>query len=210
MKHPLRTLTLGVLFPAALAAARAEGDPGHGKVLFQQSCAICHATGQGNQPAAGQGPLLAGVVGRRAAALPNFGYTRALQSSHIVWTAATLDSFLRAPAALVPGTNMVVAVASASDRADLVAYLATLKAVAVARASGAHAATPGDWQNDAPGVVHRVDLAALPEPPPLATTTASNGLTSSWPTQPRIRAAGPVCSRRAANSRTASTDRILP
>ena len=174
MKFPMRNLTPGILLLAAFAAgARAAGDPDHGRVLFQQSCAICHATGQGNQPTAGQGPLLAGVVGRRAGSLPNFAYTQALKASHLRWNAAALDSFLRAPATLVPGTNMVVAVANASDRADLVAYLGTLKAVAIVRTTGTHAATPGDWQNDAPGVVHRVDLAAMAAP--FATASAGNG-----------------------------------
>jgi cytochrome c2 len=95
--------------------------------VFQQSCARCHSTGSDPNPPAGKGPPLAGVVGRPAAALPGFGYTQALQASRIVWDFATLDRFLAAPAALVPGTKMTVAVESPADRSDLIAFLMTLR-----------------------------------------------------------------------------------
>jgi glucose/arabinose dehydrogenase len=154
-------------------------NPARGRTLFQQSCALCHSTGQDAQPASGQGPLLAGVVGRRAAALPNFGYTKALTESGLIWDAAALDRFLAAPGTLVPGTTMVVAVTNAVDRGDLIAFLATLHAPAPTGASPRslsaahpHPRTAGDWQNDAPGHVHRVRLQDLPQP--YATASAGN------------------------------------
>jgi cytochrome c2 len=70
---------------------------------------------------------LAGVVGRKAASAAGFHYTQALSKSGRVWTPAALDVFLTAPSKDVPGTNMPVATASAKDRADLIAYLATVK-----------------------------------------------------------------------------------
>jgi len=59
------------------------------------------------------------------------------------------------PDTLVPGTNMVIPVANPADRADLIAFLATLRPVAAPTkeelaAAAVHAAGPGDWQNDAP------------------------------------------------------------
>jgi glucose/arabinose dehydrogenase len=174
MNRLSRTLVPTSLLLLGLASPLRADDADHGKVLFQQSCALCHAVGLGGPATAGQGPLLAGVVGRKAGSLPNFGYTKALQASGITWDAATLATFLQAPAALVPGTAMVVAVASPTDRADLVAYLATLPAVDVPAGpvQTAHPRTAGDWQNDAPGVHHEVDLAALPAP--YATASAGN------------------------------------
>jgi len=163
---------------AAVATAQTshEGDADHGKILFQQTCALCHATGLDARPAAGQGPLLAGIVGRRAAAWPNFGYTKALAASHLVWDAATLDQFLAAPNTLVPGSMMVVAVTNPADRSDLIAFLGTLKPVTLPRVpdstSSAHPRTPGDWQNDSPGGFHRVRVEDLPAP--YATTSAGN------------------------------------
>src|SRR5258708_18821691 len=139
-------LLLLVLGTAAEAAAQAPsaGNSDHGKVLFQQSCALCHATGLDAQPPVGQGPLLAGVMGRPAASLPNFGYTKALEASHLTWDSATLDRFLAAPATVVPGTNMVIAVPAPADRHDLIAFLATLRPVALptkeeSAAAAAHA-----------------------------------------------------------------------
>ena len=158
---------------ATIASAQtpAAGDASRGKVLFQQMCALCHATGLGAQQA-GQGPLLAGVVGRMAAAQPNFGYTRALAASKIARDAAALERFLAAPTTMVPGTNMVVAVPSPADRSDVVAFLATLHPVTIRSAEAIRISSRGDWQNDAPGVHNRIDFAQLPAP--YATLSAGN------------------------------------
>ena len=164
MRSLLRPLT-PVLFSAILANAAhaadpapAAGDAARGKTLFQQSCAICHATGLADRPQAGQGPLLAGVVGRQAGSLNSFGYTKALVASHLTWDATTLDKFLTAPTAVVPGTNMVIPTPNATDRGDLIAFLSTLKAIAPTEEKVAppHERTAGDWENDAPGNVHRI------------------------------------------------------
>ncbi len=155
----------------------AAGDAAHGKELFTQICALCHSTGHDAKPPVGQGPLLAGVVGRPAASLASFPYTKALQNSHLLWDAATLDKFLSGPGLLVPGTMMPMTVANPADRSDLIAYLATLRSVleTTAREDVSkvhHDRTPGDWQNDAPGVHHRIDLANLAKP--YATISAGN------------------------------------
>ena len=157
-----------------VASAAHAADVAHGQRIFQQSCAICHASGLDSHVAAGQGPVLAGVVGRSSAALTYFGYSKALQMAHLKWTPEALDHFLAGPTAMVPGTNMVVAVANDTDRADLIAFLATLKPMPASRymASVTHPRTAGDWQNDAPGQTHRIDLTTLPAP--FATRSAGN------------------------------------
>lgn len=169
-------LLLAAAVPAA-AQAPAAGDPAHGRVLFSQSCFLCHATGLDSKPPMGQGPLLAGVVGRQAGSLSTFGYSKALQASGLVWTTANLDRFLSGPGLLVPGTAMPLTVANPADRADLIAFLATLRPTAISTPRQdvsrlKHVRTAGDWQNDAPGVVHRIDLAALPAP--YSTVSAGN------------------------------------
>jgi glucose/arabinose dehydrogenase len=159
-------------------------------VFFQQNCALCHATGLEARPASGQGPVLAGVVGRPAASLGNFGYSKALEASHLKWDAATLDRFLSAPGKLVPGTAMVISVANPADRGDLIAFLATLRPVAPRLGGGntaaaSRASDPGDWRNDAPGVRHRIRLEDLP--PPYVTESAQNGpQTSDRPAGARL------------------------
>ncbi len=183
MRFPTRTPLIALSLLAWSAPSRsaaqtvAAGDAEHGKALFTQICALCHSTGHDAKPPVGQGPLLAGVVGRPAASLKNFPYTKALQNSHLLWDAATLDKFLSGPGMLVPGTMMPMTVANPADRGDLIAYLATLRSVLEMTprqdtSKITHPRTAGDWQNDAPGVHHRIDLANLP--PDFATVSAGN------------------------------------
>jgi cytochrome c len=122
----VRKLVLGA-FALTLCAstAFAAGDAKKGQADFAR-CAICHtvAKGGGN----GVGPDLFGVVGRKAASEPNFYYSQALKSSGIVWTPDKLDAWIKSPATLVPGNRMAFAgISDASQRADIVAYLASLK-----------------------------------------------------------------------------------
>lgn len=175
----LRFLLLAVLSLAGRAEAQTlqAGDASHGKILFQQSCALCHATGQPGRAPMGQGPLLAGVIGRPAAALSNFGYTKALLASHLTWDAETLERFLSGPAALVPGTAMPIPVPNPADRRDLIAFLGTLGPITPPEprlnpASIRRVSSAGDWQNDAPGVRHRIRVEDLPAP--FATESAGN------------------------------------
>ena len=103
-------------------AAGPDGDPTHGQGVYLR-CVSCHAL-TGAQIA---GPSLKGVVGRKAGASPGARYSPALAASGIIWQPATLDAFLAAPSQVVPGTTMPVAVPEAQDRADVIAYLKTLK-----------------------------------------------------------------------------------
>ena len=153
---------------ASAGTAFAAGDAAHGKVLFQQTCGLCHATTLEQMATAGQGPLIAGIVGRPAASLSYFGYSQALKASKITWNAENIDRFISAPGNMVPGTNMVIVVPVADDRSDLIAYLSTLAPVTIPPdfvpppppAGGPP--DPGDWRNDGPGVRHTVKVADLP------------------------------------------------
>jgi len=119
------TLLAGALLAAApLAAALAQpaGDAAKGAQVYEDDCSGCHVL-----DGLGQGPPLAGVVGRKAGTAPGFPYTDALKSSKLSWTPANLDRFLTGPGKLVPGTAMQIVVPSEADRHNLVAYLASLK-----------------------------------------------------------------------------------
>jgi cytochrome c len=116
----VRSFVLGMLACASLAPqAMAEGNASHGKVLFQQRCAICHAT---SGTAGGIGPNLSGVYGRRSAAT-KFSYSPAMQKAGLTWDAPTLSSYLTSPGKKVPGARMTVSVPNASDRDDIIAFL---------------------------------------------------------------------------------------
>ena len=98
------------------------GDARRGALLWEQRCSVCHAV-----DAAKVGPPHRGVVGRAAGKVPGFAYSPALKASALTWTAATIDTWLQGPGKLVPGTRMRIVVPDATDRADIIAHLATLK-----------------------------------------------------------------------------------
>lgn len=114
-----------IAVPAVCAAASAP-DIEHGKAAFDTMCGVCHSAKLEGGPK--EGPNLLGVVGRDAASEPEFPqYTDALKASRITWSAETLDQFLANPSAKVPGTAMPILIQDDKTRADVVAYLATLK-----------------------------------------------------------------------------------
>lgn len=98
-------------------------DIANGKSVFR-ACAACHATDQTNRV----GPGLQGIVGRTAGTFPAFRYSRAMRKSGIIWDENSLDAYLAAPQKAIPGNRMPFAgLKNANDRADLIAYLSTLK-----------------------------------------------------------------------------------
>ncbi len=124
MIRALRRLTLTALALAtpALAQPPAKGDPAAGEQAFQNLCAMCHLAEGG-----GQGPSLVGVSGRKAGSAPGFAYSPALAASNVTWDAPHLDLYLENPQAAIPGAAMPFALADAKTRADIIAYLGTLK-----------------------------------------------------------------------------------
>jgi cytochrome c len=123
----MKTMIAAALFVTLAGPAFADGDAANGAKLFSR-CSVCHsATGQNKI-----GPTLAGVYGRKAGSLEGFKYSKALLASGLTWDDDTLDRFLAGPSKLVPGTAMVINLPKAEDRADMIAYLKTLKTAASA------------------------------------------------------------------------------
>jgi cytochrome c2 len=69
------------------------------------------------------GPRHRGVVGRKAASLPDYDYSDALKSANIVWNEEALDKWLTDPQAVAPGAKMFFHLDNPQDRADVIAYL---------------------------------------------------------------------------------------
>jgi len=70
------------------------------------------------------GPSLHGIFMRKAGELIDFRYSPAMRRSGIAWTPETLEKFIADPQNMVPANRMPYAgMTSASDRADLIAYL---------------------------------------------------------------------------------------
>ena len=118
----MRLLFAATSLALLLATAQAQ-DATAGGMAFQQ-CAECHSPGSTDNA----GPGLKGVYGRRAGAKDGFEFSPALKKSAIQWDDKTLDAFLANPQKAVPGTSMAFGGDDdAKERADLIAYLKTLK-----------------------------------------------------------------------------------
>src|SRR6201986_467064 len=96
---------------AVAAAALALGtgtalaqDAAAGAKVFIK-CKACHQIGEGAKNAVG--PVLNGVVGRKAGTYPDYSYSDANKNSGITWDEATLKEYLKNPRAKVPGTKMI-------------------------------------------------------------------------------------------------------
>jgi glucose/arabinose dehydrogenase/cytochrome c2 len=145
-----------------------------GQQIFRERCALCHSA-EADDNGGAQGPSLAGVMGRAAGSAPNFAYSAALRNSNLTWDAPTLKRFLAAPATVVPGTTMAVAVPSEAERDNLIVYFQTLgKPQSAASSSGVPSSSvaSANWRLDKPGTLHHISAASLA--PPFATGSARN------------------------------------
>ncbi|MBC8049566.1 MAG: cytochrome c family protein [Chitinophagales bacterium] len=110
------------------AAANAAGDPVKGEAVFKK-CKACHQVGPDAKN--GVGPAQNGVVGRKAGSVADFKYSTALTEAGakgLIWDEANLDKYLADPRGFMPGNKMAfVGLKKEEDRADVIAYLATLK-----------------------------------------------------------------------------------
>ena len=125
--RPIRLFALAAVLAApATYAGGDEGDAARGEEVFMASgCLACH--GVTKEDNAKVGPNLVGVVGRKAGTAPSLLVTESLKKYGVTWSAETLDEFLANPSAKVPGTAMGGILTDPQQRADVVAYLATLE-----------------------------------------------------------------------------------
>ena len=93
-----------------------------------RKCQACHNLGEGE--ANKVGPALYNVVGRVIGSHEGFAYSQDMQAHKAAgdaWSYEELDAFLAAPKTVMPGTKMAFAgVKTAEERANILAYLATL------------------------------------------------------------------------------------
>ena len=126
--RPIRLFALAAILAAPAAyASDAKGDSVKGKEVFEASgCPACH--GVTKEDNAKVGPNLVGLVGRKAGTTKSLlGPSENLKKYGVIWSTETLDEFLVNPNAKVPGTAMAGILADPQQRADVIAYLSTLK-----------------------------------------------------------------------------------
>lgn len=105
--------------------SRLVGRADVGQRLYEENCLECHAIDHHRI-----GPLHQGVLGRIAGTAPGYDYSTGLKrlgKAGVRWTPETLDRWLTDPDAYVQHQQMDFNVPDPQDRADLIAYLATLK-----------------------------------------------------------------------------------
>jgi cytochrome c len=121
----IAAIAASVAFVGAVPAL-AEGDAVAGKAVFNQ-CKACHQVGP--EAKNGVGPVLNGIVGRKAGEGASYNYSDANKNSGLTWDEATLRAYLTDPKAKVPGTKMIFpGIKREKQLDDLMAYLVGIKA----------------------------------------------------------------------------------
>jgi cytochrome c2 len=120
---------LTIALPFVYAAGAAAQDADKGESVFK-ACRACHQVGEGAKN--GVGPVLNGIVGRKAGSIEGFNYSEANKEAGaggLVWTEEKLFAYLEKPLVFMPKTKMAYAgLKDEVDRKDLIAYLKTLAA----------------------------------------------------------------------------------
>src|SRR5262245_12604954 len=117
----MRAVTFAaVLAIVGVGEARAQ-DAAAGEKVFVV-CKACHQIGENAKNIVG--PVLNGIIGRKAGSVGGYSYSDANKDSGITWDEATFREYIKDPKAKVPGTKMVYAGLKDEQKAnDLVAFL---------------------------------------------------------------------------------------
>jgi cytochrome c len=108
-------------------------------------CQSCHTVDAGG--ANGIGPNLAGVMGGPVAAKGGFGYSAELKALGGTWDWEKMNTWLKNPKAMVPGTKMSFAgLSKVEDRAAIAAFLNSKGANIPLPAAAAPAAAPAEGE----------------------------------------------------------------
>lgn len=118
--------SLATLF-VSMTPAAAE-DLQNGANVFKK-CRACHDVGAGAKNKVG--PVLNGIYGRTAGSAAGFNYSDAIKEAgakKLVWDDVTLSAYLESPTTYLPKNKMAfVGIKDEKDRADLIAYMKTMK-----------------------------------------------------------------------------------
>ena len=117
----MRTVLI-IPFLLVLSPSLAQAqDAAAGEKSFAQ-CRACHQIGPTAKNAVG--PVLNGIIGRKAGTVEGYNYSPANKNSGITWDEATFADYIKDPKAKVPGTKMIYAGLKDEQRIkDLIAYL---------------------------------------------------------------------------------------
>jgi cytochrome c len=111
---------LGSASSGSFCTASAQ-DAALGEKVFIK-CKACHQIGEGAKNAVG--PVLNGIVGRKAGTYADYSYSDSNKNSGFTWDEATLTEYLKNPRVKVPGTKMIFpGLPKDEDISNVIAYL---------------------------------------------------------------------------------------
>jgi cytochrome c len=111
--------------PEPIAPLMASADAKAGADVAKK-CAACHTFDKGGPNRIG--PNLYGIVGEKIAEGKGYAFSDGLKAHKGAWDVDTLNEWLYKPQGFAKGTKMTFAgLTKAKDRADVVAYLQSLK-----------------------------------------------------------------------------------
>jgi cytochrome c len=117
----IRACFLASMIAVGLGAPANAQDAAAGAKDFVV-CRACHQIGPGAKNAVG--PVLNGVIGRKAGTYAGYSYSPANKDSGIVWSPEELNKYLTNPQAVVPHTKMIFpGLKEEQKRKDVIAYL---------------------------------------------------------------------------------------
>ena len=121
MKFRIATFFSAALAVMVTVGSAEAGDEKKGAKVFKK-CKACHTIKEGGKNKVG--PNLYGIVGRKAAQVKGYKYSKAMKASDVTWDEATLDKFLTKPKKMMKKTKMAFSgLKKEKQRADLIAYL---------------------------------------------------------------------------------------
>jgi len=117
----MRALVIAGLAILTSTTASLAQDAAAGEKVFVV-CKACHQVGETAKNAVG--PVLNGIVGRKAGTYAGYTYSDANKNSGLTWDEATFRDYIKDPKAKIPGTKMIYAGLKDDQKiSDLFAYL---------------------------------------------------------------------------------------
>ena len=117
-----RIVLAAVLAAAGFGQANAQ-DAAAGEKVFQV-CKACHQIGDTAKNTVG--PVLNGLIGRKAGSVEGYSYSAANKNSGVTWDEATFSEYIKDPKAKIPGTKMTFAgIKNETEINNLWAYISS-------------------------------------------------------------------------------------
>lgn len=117
----MRVTALAIVITSVTMSPAAAQTAANGEDVYKK-CRACHQLGETARN--GVGPLLNGIIGRKAGTVDGFNYSDANKSSGVTWDKETFLKYIKDPRAAMPGNKMAfVGIKDEQDAADLFAYL---------------------------------------------------------------------------------------